>query len=861
MPKPFSSSAATQLEKKAKEVLRCLEDAERLDQSFDAQIKKAAADLAKEEYTDILRSTLVEDILKELKGTSKALRAKGYYSLYQLANATISQIASVKGISKEKAEKINEIAQRHAQGIRRDIKIQLSTDKKTPYSSYLICLVDSKMHALIFREKASQYLAMHELELNQNTKQLHPGTGFFSWLFASTETRRKAVEAYSFLDTFFRSSYGIEAQNLIYEFEAINQLDASKAWTDFSQNSIRFFNILEKLVPELLGKNDEYYGLSKELINSIQNQPLNINGLECILRLYQEWGVKYILHQRNVLLGDEMGLGKTVEAIASMVSLKNSGDEYFIVVCPASVLTNWCREIKEKSNLPVYKVHGQDKITALSSWAYNGGVAVTTYETTSYFQFECNFRFSLLVVDEAHYIKNPLTQRTGNVKALFEHADRLLFMTGTALENKTKEMVALISMLQPQIAQRISNLAFMGTSREFRKMIAPVYCRRKREDVLTELPDMVESKEWCSLSPLEKQAYENSVMHNSFMEIRRVSWNIDNLYYSSKAKRLIEIIEEAETDGRKIIVFSFFLDTIKRISDFLGYRCMQPITGSVAPPRRQEIIDVFEQAPAGSVLCAQIQTGGTGLNIQCASVVIICEPQLKPSIENQAISRSYRMGQTRKVLVYRLLSEGTIDEKIIDLLEQKQIIFDTFADKAESAKAIKEIDDKTLESIVREERERIITTKTSAIINEWEEEKHEDTEALLDVNYRSAEDTSHIWRNQHAQKHQIEITERFKPMPQESQEKKAGISTKDIPRTSRRSRFRFSLCGIAIGEEVTFVNDESMKAIVVDDYHVRFGAEIISLSALAKRLLGYKNAVNGTLYFKYNGKILDDIRK
>jgi SNF2 family DNA or RNA helicase len=130
---------------------------------------------------------------------------------------------------------------------------------------------------------------------------------------------------------------------------------------------------------------------------------------------------------------------------------------------------------------------------------------------------------------------------------------------------------------------------------------------------------------------------------------------------------------------------------------------MQPITGSVAPPRRQEIIDVFEQAPAGSVLCAQIQTGGTGLNIQCASVVIICEPQLKPSIENQAISRSYRMGQTRKVLVYRLLSEGTIDEKIIDLLEQKQIIFDTFADKEESAKAIKEIDDKTLESIVREE--------------------------------------------------------------------------------------------------------------------------------------------------------------
>ena len=118
---------------------------------------------------------------------------------------------------------------------------------------------------------------------------------------------------------------------------------------------------------------------------------------------------------------------------------------------------------------------------------------------------------------------------------------------------------------------------------------------------------------------------------------------------------MLELIEDAKSDGRKIIVFSFFLNTISRVCELLGEACTPPINGSVSPQRRQEIIDQFNAAPAGTVLPAQIQAGGTGLNIQAASVVILCEPQFKPSIENQAISRAYRLGQARNVLVYRLL--------------------------------------------------------------------------------------------------------------------------------------------------------------------------------------------------------------
>lgn len=186
-----------------------------------------------------------------------------------------------------------------------------------------------------------------------------------------------------------------------------------------------------------------------------------------------------------------------------------------------------------------------------------------------------------------------------------------------------------------------------------------------------------------------------------------MSWNVGDLHNSSKANRLLEIIEEAESEGRKVLVFSYFLDTIRKIYDFLGDRCLNPINGSVTPQRRQEIIDEFNEAPAGTVLVSQIQSGGTGLNIQAASVVVICEPQLKPSIENQAISWTYRMGQVRNVLVYRLLCPETIDEKITAILEEKQAIFDAFADKSVAAKESLELDKTTFGELIKAEIDRI----------------------------------------------------------------------------------------------------------------------------------------------------------
>ena len=178
---------------------------------------------------------------------------------------------------------------------------------------------------------------------------------------SNKSNKQRAENAYEYLSDLLTNEFGRTLQENFYLLDSINSTTNSDAWNDFNENSIRFFNTLEDICPGILGNDDEIYGLPEDLAIEINDQCFFPNGLLCELRRYQEWGVKYILHQERVLLGDEMGLGKTVQAIATMVSLKNTGDSHFVVVCPASVIENWCREIRKHSKLQVIKVHGENE--------------------------------------------------------------------------------------------------------------------------------------------------------------------------------------------------------------------------------------------------------------------------------------------------------------------------------------------------------------------------------------------------------------------------------------------------------------------------------------------------------------------
>ena len=708
MARPFASRDAKRLIDEHRELKTRLSKAEAYSDHCKASISKASEALVAQEVLNVLKDIPIEEINRDKRGFRiKALRDYGYNSIADISTASVYTIASVHGISEDTAYSIKRVVEDIVSKARQGVKIRLSVDNKNVKATELVSAISRYKRGKPYTETCRQILNSKSKQIDYALEDLAPAKSSFKWFFTSSANKQKAIEAYNTLGRLLESEYSKEAQSALESLDAVNRSTGTEDWQNFSENSISFFNVLEDVNPGILGTDDAMYGLPEELAREIQEECFFPEGLLCELRRYQEWGVKYTLHQSRVLLGDEMGLGKTIQAIAAMVSLRNTGATHFVVVCPASVITNWCREIRKMSLLSVTKIHGAGRASAFKAWLKSGGVAVTTYETTSHFKMDNNFKFTLLVVDEAHYIKNPEARRTVNVKNISNHAERLLFMTGTALENKVDEMISLIQILQPSIASQVAGMAFMASAPQFREKVAPVYYRRKREDVLTELPELIESKEWCSMLTEEEQVYEQAILSKRYADARRVSWNVDDLQNSSKAKRLLEIIEEAEDDGRKVIVFSFFLDTIRKITELLGNKCLNPINGSVTPQRRQEIIDEFDISPAGTVLAAQIQSGGTGLNIQSASVVILCEPQFKPSIENQAISRAYRMGQARNVLVYRLLCENTVDEKITSLLESKQAIFDAFADQSVAAKESLELDDKKFGDIIKEEIERI----------------------------------------------------------------------------------------------------------------------------------------------------------
>lgn len=446
----------------------------------------------------------------------------------------------------------------------------------------------------------------------------------------------------------------------------------------------------------------------KEIVEEVSKTNVDINGLKGSLRKYQHFGVQFMTKYHNVLIGDEMGLGKTVEALATIVHNANNGGTHFMIVCPLSVLVNWCREAERFTSLQIYKVY-KETLGDVELWLQYGGIAIATYESIKKIDVE-KCHPDMIIVDEAHNIKNPNAQRSIVIKTLCQNSKKIIFLTGTPLENKAKEMADLISLLDNNIGNEL--ISVDGDPEAFKYLMRHIYLRRKREDVLAELPDKVEEKRWLRLGPEEYTLYLKNLQDDAnYMLLRQLSWDVGNLSKSCKNIELQSIIQSAIDEDRKLLVFSFFRNTLDVIEREYPNRVIGKINGSVSSAERQRQIDAFEEAPSGSILLLQVVSGGIGLNIQSASVVVFCEPQLKPSMEWQALSRAYRMGQTRNVLVYRLLCEDTIEEQIDEILAVKEQIFNDFADESDVAKADELLNSNTIKMLVQNEKEKHLHSK------------------------------------------------------------------------------------------------------------------------------------------------------
>lgn len=688
---------------------RLLADGERQEQ----EVREECARALERKALDALKDVDLEELKKSKAGIRvAALKDAGHSNLWELARLKDWELSAIDGIGDKQVEAIRNVITEFVNHMAQHVTIRLSAEpnEKGEVENEALLLVIARLRrGDTLREEAGKIGEELKTFVADVQARIEIRNGVH-WLFSGKQAKEKTLQAANDLLEFQFSPFGEKANHYVKEYRDILKMGREEALEDFRQNGADYYALLEKCGGSVLEKPLVYSSIPAQLATAIDEIEIDLSCFKGHLRSYQLFGAKYILFERRVLLGDEMGLGKTVQAVAAMcdVHAREPGS-LFLVICPASVLINWCREIKKFSTMETYLIHGTFTEDEFDRWCRYGGVAVTNFETMGKIvsRIDNHLRLAMLVIDEAHYIKNPDAKRTKYVRALDNESDRILMMTGTPLENRVEEMCSLIDFVRPDMTAEIRRSAYMSQVPEFREMLAPVYLRRQREQVLEELPPIEEKQEWCALTEGDRAAYVKSLQEKNFTAMRRVSFLQADLESSSKTMRLLELCRDAEEDGRKIIIYSFFRETIEKVRILLGEKCVGVITGSTEVSARQGIIDRLKDAKDGSVLICQTQAGGTGLNIQSASVVIFCEPQIKPSLTNQAIARVYRMGQVRNVLVYHLLCENTVDEAIVQILARKQEEFDAYADESSLGEAMDNLVDKEwIRSLIEAESQK-----------------------------------------------------------------------------------------------------------------------------------------------------------
>jgi superfamily II DNA or RNA helicase len=618
-----------------------------------------------------------------------ALADAGYRTIAHVVGASPYQLQTVPGIGPQTAQQVSAAAHRLAQEVRRETRVRFNPDLRHPGETQLLATLAAARHADSARATLQAPLQQFTAQSGQLMQAAAPTASRAAMLVRFGAWKQAPLAALAQLDALLTNPRTVALLRTMEQQEWIANPAAyppDQLWQEYAQDAAGFNALLSTLGGQ--GDTDDSEAaqgfLPEELRQEITAVPLDTSLLKATLRGYQVFGAQYAIHRKHSILGDEMGLGKTVQALATMTHMAAMGQTRFLVVCPASVQINWINEIDKHTTLTGHSLHGSDRTAATQRWLRTGGVAVTTFNTLGRLDSIADAGIAMLVVDEAHYVKNPDSQRAKNVAKIITRSQRALFLTGTPMENRVEEFRNLVHHLQPQIARSLDATDVLAGAKRFRRAVAPVYLRRNQEDVLTELPDKIEVEDWVRFTQADTAAYAATVRTKNLMQMRQAAFHAAD---SAKLERLAEIVDEAREDGLKVVVFSNFLNVLKGIHTRLGKSVVGVLTGSVPPAARQQLVDSFTLHEGHAVLLSQIEAGGVGLNVQAASVVIIAEPQWKPSTEEQAIARAYRMGQIRKVQVHRLLAKGSVDERMREVQERKSLLFAEFARKSDAKEA------------------------------------------------------------------------------------------------------------------------------------------------------------------------------
>ncbi|MEO3823410.1 SNF2-related protein [Actinomadura sp. B10D3] len=640
------------------------------------------------------------------------LEDAGYATVADVLDATPYRLQLLPGIGPQTARQLHAAAESLREAAERSASVRVDVDRRDETMTPIVTALHRLVNAGPELPRARAAADGVDERFGPLVRDARPAGSWWRRIFARAARRERAREAVGELAEALRTEEGRGTRLLVAQ-ASVDLLrpavSPDEAWIDFELRASDYQTLLAEVAAQDPERDAAQGFLPGDLAARVKAQALDDAHRRVSLRGYQAFGARFALVQRRVILGDEMGLGKTIQAIAAMAHLRAEGATHFLVACPASVLINWVREIETRSTMAAHPLHGSGRAAALRKWAGDGGIAVTTLATLHSLDVPDDVPVGMFVVDEAHYAKNHQTRRARAVGAWCRRTEHVLFLTGTPMENRVEEFRSLVAHLRPELAKEVrTSDAAMG-ARAFRSAVAPVYLRRNQRDVLVELPEVVHVDELEEFSRADARAYRDAVAEGNFMAMRRAAYAVPKR--SAKLARLVELVEEADANDLKVVVFSYFRDVLAAVQNALGPAARGPISGGTTPERRQEIVDAFTAEPGHAVLLAQIQAGGVGLNLQAASVVILCEPQVKPTMETQAVARAHRMGQVRTVQVHRLLTPGGVDARMLEILQAKTMLFDEYArrsDLAEQTPDAVDISEQALaRQIVAEEQERL----------------------------------------------------------------------------------------------------------------------------------------------------------
>ena len=456
-------------------------------------------------------------------------------------------------------------------------------------------------------------------------------------------------------------------------------------------------------------------------------------GFTATLRDYQREGLAWLAFLSDAGLGgilaDDMGLGKTVQVLAHIVDEKQRGRmaEPVLVVAPTSLIGNWCDETARFApGLRVLVLHGSAR-SARYAAIDEHDLIITTYPLLSRDRTRLlAAKFSLLVLDEAQAIKNARSLAAQVVRDI--PATRRLAMTGTPLENHLGELWAQFDAVEPGL---------LGSSRQFtrffrnpiekqgdlerqqrlKRRIGPLLLRRRKEDVLSELPPKTEMVHRLELAPGQRELYETLrlaqhervreairerglgqsgiIVLDALLKLRQVCCDprlvklesARRTHGSAKLDALLELLSRLIEEGRRVLVFSQFtemLDLISPAISKIGIAHLM-LTGQTPATERSERVRQFQDGQV-PVFLVSLKAGGTGLNLTAADTVIHYDPWWNPAVETQATDRTHRIGQDKPVFVYKLICTGTVEEKIQALQARKSDLSAAILDAGASQK-------------------------------------------------------------------------------------------------------------------------------------------------------------------------------